>query len=170
MDLAGKGFVGEAGGLSRLGTGQALTLTIEHKVLIVDERHSVSRSELFSSGSDEVDVGALFEDQSSCMNGVTQALDTGNASGLHAASVHEESIKLYASVGGEEASPAGIERGIVFENDYRGLNGIECGATAGENGVSGIESIADAGFVSGSIGCGDGPCSAVHEESRNVFG
>jgi hypothetical protein len=113
-----------------LGVGEALALTVEDEFGVVDEGHAVRGGELLGAIADEVDMVALFEDQAGGLNGIAQALDAGYASGLHAAAVHEERVKLDAAVGGEKAAAAGVEGGVVFEDGDGGFNGIEGGCAA----------------------------------------
>ena len=114
--------------------------------------------------SNKVDVRRLLEDEAGGVDGVAEALDTGYATGFHAAAVHEESVELDAAVGGEKAASAGVEGRVIFKDGDGGFDGIEGGAAAGEDCVALFEGVADTGFVGfGCIG-GDGPCAAVDEE------
>jgi len=130
----------------------------------------VGVGEVFRSFTDEVDVGTFLEDEAGGVDGIAQALNAGDASGFHAASIHEEGVELNAAVGGEEAAAAGVERGIVFEDGDSGFDGVEGCAATGEDFVSGDKSASNAGFVSGCGVAGNGPCSAVDEEGGIVRG
>jgi hypothetical protein len=99
---------------------------------------------LLCARTDEVDVRALFEDEAGGLDGVAEALDTGYAAGFHASAVHEECVELDAAVGGEEATAAGVEGGVVFKDGDGGFNGVEGGTAAGEDAVAGFEGVADA--------------------------
>jgi len=165
---SGEGVVAEAGGFTKLGMGEALTLAVEDQLGVVDEGHAVGAGEVLRAGTDEVDMRALFEDQAGGLNGVAQALDTGHAAGLHAAAVHKESIELDAAVGGEKAAAAGVEGGVVFEDGDGGFDGVEGGCAAREKGVAGFERVADTGLVGASGVGGDGPGTTVDEESGSV--
>jgi hypothetical protein len=104
------------------------------------------------------------------MDGIAEALDAGDATGFHAASVHEEGVKLNATVGGEEAAATSVEGRVIFEDSDSGFNGIDGCAAAGEDFVTDLEGAAHAGFV---CGCGvgrNGPCAAVNEEGGIVGG
>jgi hypothetical protein len=165
---AGERFVGEAGGFAGLGMGEALTLAVENQFGVVDEGHAVGAGEVLGSGSDEVDVRTFFEDQAGGLNGVAEAFDAGHSAGFHAAAVHKESVELDTAVGGEKAAAASVEGGVVFEDGDGGFDCIEGGCAAREKRVAGFESVANAGFVSGSSFGGDGPCAAVNEESGGM--
>jgi len=115
-------------------------------------------------------VRALFEDEAGGLDGVAEALDTGNAAGFHASAVHEEGVKLDAAVGGEEAAATGVEGGVVFKDGDGGFNGVEGGTAEGEDSVAGFEGVADAGFVCGCGVGGDGPGAAVDDEDGVVGG
>src|SRR5208337_318889 len=99
----------------------------------------------------------LFEDQAGCLDGIAEALDTGHAAGLHAATVHEQGVKLDAAIGGKEAAAAGVEGGIVFEDGDGSFDGVESGTGAREDGEASFESVADTGFVGGRGIGGNGP-------------
>jgi hypothetical protein len=125
---------------------------------------------LLSAGADEIDVGALFEDKACGLNGVAEALDTSHSAGFHAAAVHEEGVKLDAAVGGEKAAAAGVEGRIVFEDGDGCLDCIERRSAAREDGVTSLKGIANTGLVSGSLGGGNGPGSAMNEKRGGVDG
>jgi hypothetical protein len=167
---AGEGLVVEAGGLAELGMGEAFAFAVEDQLGVVDEGHAVGCGEVLRAGTDEVDVGTFFEDEAGGLNGVAEAFDAGDAAGLHAATVHEEGVKLYAAVGGEKAAAASVEGGVVFEDGDGGFDGVESRRAAGEKSVTGFESLADTGQVSGSSVGGNGPCATVNEESWGVGG
>jgi hypothetical protein len=150
--------------------GQAFAFAVENQFGIVDEGHAVGLGELLCAVADEVDVGALLEYQTRCLNGVAEMLNTGYAAGLHTTAVHEKGIQLYTAIGGKEAAAAGIEGGVVFKDGNSGFNGIEGGSSARKKGVASFKGVADAGFVSGCGISGNGPCAAVNEESGNVRG
>jgi hypothetical protein len=120
--------------------------------------------------ADEVDVGAFFKDQARGMDGIAEALDASDAPGFHAASVHEEGVELYATVGGEEAAATSVEGRVIFEDSDSGFNGIEGCAAAGEDFVTDLEGVAHAGFVGVCGVDGNGPSSAVDEEGGIVGG
>jgi len=126
-DVAGEGFVGEAGGFAGLGVAEAFALAVEDQLGVVNEDHAVGVGKLLGAGADEVDVGAFFQDEAGGLDGVAKAFNAGHAAGLHAASVHEEGVKLDSAVRGEEAAAAGIEGGIVFKDGDGGFDGVEGG-------------------------------------------
>jgi len=75
---------------------------------------------------------------------------------------------LDTTVRGEEAPAPGVERRIVFEDDNRGFYGVESGTSARQDFEAGLKSGANSGLVSGRLGIGDGPCSAMNEENRGA--
>ena len=170
VDLAGEGFVGEAGGLAGLRVGEAAAFAIEDQCAVVDEGESMRSGERFGAGADEVNVGRLFEDEAGGLNGIVQAFDAGDSAGFHAPTIHEEGVELDAAVGGEEAAKPGIEGGVIFKDDDRGFDGVERGASAGEDVVAGFEGTENPGLVSGSVGFRNGPCSAMDEQDWFVCG
>jgi hypothetical protein len=144
---AGEGFVGEAGGLAELGVGEALALTVEDQLGVINEGHAMGVGKLLGAGSDEVDVRTFFEDEASGLNGIAETLDAGHAARFHAASVHEKGVELDAAIGGEKAATAGVEGGIVFKDGDGSFDCIESRAAEGEDVVAGFKGVADPGFV-----------------------
>jgi hypothetical protein len=167
---SGEGLVGEAGGVAGLCLGKACAFAVEDELGVVDEGHAVGLGEGFGAGADEVDVRALLENDARGVDRIANTLDAGDATGLHAAAVHEESIELHAAVGSEEATASGVEGGVVFKDGDGCLDGIDGCAAAGQDFMAGFESAAHAGFVGGGICVGDGPGASVNEERRVVSG
>jgi hypothetical protein len=104
----------------------------------------VGGGELLCTDPDEVDVGALFEDEAGGFDGVAKVFDAGNASSLHAASVHDERIELDAAVGGEKAAATGVEGGVILKDSDGGLDGVDRRAASGQDGIACFQSVADA--------------------------
>jgi hypothetical protein len=123
--LAGECVVAEAGCFAELGLRKAFAFAVEDQVGIVDESHAVGMGELLGSGADEIDMGALFENEARGLDGIAEAFDTGHAASLQAAAVHEKGVELNAAVGGEKAAATGVEGGIVFEDGDGCFDGIE---------------------------------------------
>lgn len=166
---ATEGVIGETSGLALLCLFQALAFAIEDELRILDEGHAMSVGKLFRSGSDEVDMGAFFENKASRLNGVTQTLDARNAASLHAAAVHEESVELNATIGGEETSPPCIERGVVFHHGHCSFDGIDGGSATRKHSEASFKSFAHAGFVCGGGVIRNGPRTAV-DDQRGFMG
>jgi len=135
---AAERVVGETGSLPLLGLLEALAFAIQNQLGVFDKGHPVGVSEFFGPCADEVDMGALLEDEASCLNGIAEALDTRDSTGLHAASVHEESVELNAAIRGEKTSTARIKSGIVLHHSDCGFNGVDGCATAREHGETGF--------------------------------
>lgn len=150
--------------------GEALAFAIEDEFGVVNEGHAVGGGEPLCAFTDEVDMGAFFEDKAGGLYGVAQALDTGDAAGFHAASIHEKGVQLDAAVGGEKAAAAGIEGGVVFEDGDGGFNGVNGGATESQDVIAGFKGTADTGLVGGCCVRGDGPGTAVDEKDGIVGG
>jgi hypothetical protein len=166
----GEGLVAETGGLAGLGVGQALAFAVEDELGVVNKLHAVGSGKLLRAFADKVDVRALFQNETCGLDGVAETLDAGYATGLHAATVHEQGVKLDAAIGGEEAAAAGVESWVVFKDADGGLHGIDGGAAEREDAVAGFEGCSDTGLVGiRGIG-GDGPGAAMDEESGIVSG
>ena len=120
--------------------------------------------EVFGAGADEVDMGALVEDEARGLDGVADALDAGDAAGAEGGAIHDEGVELDAAVAGEEAAAAGIEGGIVFKGGDGGFDGVEGGAAAFEDAPAFLEGVEDALLVGVEEIGGDIPGAAVDEE------
>ena len=143
---------------------EAFAFAIEDELGVVDEGHAVGVGELLGAFRDKVDVRRLLEDEAGGLDGVAEALDTGDTAGFHAAAVHEQGVELDAAVRGEEAAAAGVECGVVLEDGDGGFDGVEGRAADGEDGISRFKGAANTGLVGG-FGVGrDGPGAAVNDE------
>jgi len=156
--------------MAGLGFTQALAFAVEHELDIINESHAVGLGELLSAGADKVDMRRFLQHETRGLDGVAQALDAGDAAGFHAASVHEQGVKLNAAVGCEEAAAAGVEGGVVFKNGDGCFNGVDGRAADGEDGIAGFQGAAYAEFMGGCGVGGNGPCAAVDEECGIVRG
>jgi hypothetical protein len=165
-----EGLVGEAGCLPRLCASEALPFAIEDQLAVLDKGNAVGSREFFCSGTDEVDVGTLFENDSRGFDWIAEALDAGHAAGLHTAAIHEQRVELHAAIGGEEAAEARVEGGIVFKHDDGGFDCIKGGSAPRKDGITGHKSVADAGFVCGPVSLRNRPCAAVDKQDRRMFG
>ena len=128
------------------------------------------RGETLRSGADEVDVGALVEDEAGGLDGVLEALDAGDAAGAEVFAVHQQGVELDAAVAGEEGAAAGVEGVVVFHDGDGGFDGVDGGAAALERGPAGGEGVGDAALVGGDGVVGHGPGAAVDEEDGLWFG
>ncbi len=162
--LSGEGVIGESGGLAGLRFGKAESFASEDDVRVGDEGHAVSVGEFFSALADEVDVLALFKDEPCGSDGVAKMLDTGDATGFHAAAVHEECVELDAGIRGKEGAATGVECGVVFKDDDGGFNGIESGTAVGEDFGAGLEGSTYAAFVVSFSFRRDGPGATMDDE------
>ena len=167
-DLAGEGFVGEAGGLAGLCVFEAFAFAIEDQLGVVDEGHAMGVGKALRAFPDKVDVRRLLQDEAGGLDGVAEAFDAGYAAGLHASAVHEQGIELDTAIGGEKAAAAGVECGVIFQDGDGSFNGMEGRAAVGEDGLARFEGGADTGFVGGCRFGWDGPSTAVDEESGRV--
>jgi hypothetical protein len=95
-------------------------------------------------------------------------LDAGHAASFQAAAVHKQRVKLDTAIGGEEASPTGVEGGVVFKDGYGCLNGVEGGAATGKDGVAGFKGGANARLVGGSSIGRNCPSATVNQKSVSV--
>jgi len=168
LGLAGEGGVGCAGELCLLEAHEAVALAGDDELGVVDEGHAVLAREALGAGADEVDVRGVVEDEACGVDGIAEALDTGDAAGAEVFAVYQESIELDATVAGEEGAAAGVEGVVVFHAGDGGLDGIERAAAFFEEGVTGREGVAYAALVRRDGGVGHGPGAAVYEECGGV--
>ena len=162
--VAGEGEVGQAGTFFSLGLSEAFALAVEDKLGVVDEGHTVGGGELLGSLGDEVDVRAFVEDEAGGLDGVAQALDTGDSAGAEGVAVHDEGVELDAAVAGEEAATSSVEGGVVFEFGDGGFDSVDGGGSALEERLAGLEGVKDSLLVGLEHVVGDGPGSAVNDE------
>src|ERR1700723_10293 len=123
--MAGEGVIGEAGGVAGFCIGETDALAVEDQFGVVDEGHAVRVRELLSAGADEEDVGTFLEDEARCVNGIAKVLDASDAAGFHPTAVHEQSVELYAAVGGEEATATGVKGGVFFKDGNSCFDSVE---------------------------------------------
>jgi hypothetical protein len=145
-----------------------MAFAIENQFVIVNKGHSKRSCECFGSGPDEINVRALFKDETRRENGISDSFDARHASCLHAPSIHQQRIELDPPIGSEEAAASGIKGRIILESDYRSFDCVEGTSSPGEDRESSLEGIANTGFVSRRVARRNCPCAAVNEENRNV--
>lgn len=104
------------------------------------------------------------EDFSGEANGIADALEARDRAGAKGTPVHDDSIAFDAAVEVQVRAESGIKDRIVFEDDDRGLHGVERGATLGEDGPAGLESTAAAGLACIDGVVGDVPCAAMNDK------
>ena len=141
---AGEGVVGEALLVARLGEGEALDFAREDELAVRDEGHAVGDGKAFRAFTNKVDVWRFLQDEAGGFDGVAQTLDAGDAAGLHAAAVHEQRVKLGATIGGEKAAETCVKGGVIFKDGDGGLDSIDRRAAYGQDGVASFQSDADA--------------------------
>ena len=168
--VSGEGFVGQAGRLSGLRVGKPFAFTFQNELTIRDEGHAMRGCEGLRSLSNDVDMGTLFKNEASGLNGISQVFDAGDTAGLHAASIHQEGVELHATIGGKEATAACVEGGIIFEYCDGGLDGIKGRTVLSQDVEASAESAADSVEMSRCVGGGNGPSSTVNQQRRNWRG
>lgn len=126
--------------------------------------------EFFRPGAYEVHVRTLFENNPRGFDWIAKALDAGHTTGFHPHAIHEQRIKLDAAIGCEKAAVARVEGGIVFKRCDSGFDRIKGRSTPREDGITGGESVADAGFVGGLVSIRNSPGAAMHEQDRRMLG
>jgi len=126
----------------------------------------VSLGEMFGAFGDEHHVRTTFENGAGGANGIAHAAKRGGGSGAKTAAVHDDGVAFDVAIAIEMGAVAGVEDGIVLEDDDGRFDGIEGGAAGGENGPA-----RDQGEVAALLAGFDGfignvPGTAVNNESR----
>jgi hypothetical protein len=89
-------------------------------------------------------MARLFHHRTRRQYGIARPKNTSHCPGPVIAPIHDRSVHLLGSCGGEDGAPAGIEQRVVLERDdclgYR----IERGAASGENVATGRQGAAQA--------------------------
>jgi hypothetical protein len=75
----------------------------------------------------------MFEDFAGEANGILDSPEAGGGAGTKGGAVHDDRVAFDAAVEIKMRAEAGIEDGVVFENDYSGFDGVESGAALGED-------------------------------------
>jgi hypothetical protein len=104
---------------------------------------SVLDGEGFGSGAGEHDIWRFLHDGAGEVDGMARVLDVGDGSGFHSGAVHDRSVHLISSVGGEDGAASGVEERIVFKDLDRGLHGVDGGASFVENGSGGGDGLGE---------------------------
>ena len=167
---ATEGIVCKPGGFPLFRLSQSLPLAVEDEFGVFDEWHALRAGELFSSCTDKIYVRTIFEHEARGLDWIAQALNACNATGLHAATVHQKSVELNAAVSGEKASPSRIEGRVVFHHGDSGFNCIDRCPTPRQNSIAGFESFAHTRFVRLSGIVWNGPCATVNDQDRLTYG
>ena len=163
------GFAGEGGVDAALKFGlmeghKPVAFAGHDEIGVVAEGHAMLAGEAFGTGRDEVDVGALLEDEAGGLDGVAEALDAGYATSAEGRAFHDEGVELDASIAGEEGAPAGVEGVVVFHDGDGGFDGFGGWGSFVEEGAASAEGVGDAVFVGGDSVVGHGPGSAVDDK------
>ena len=115
---------------------------------------------------DQHHVRAIFEDFARELNGMLDAMEIGGGAGAKCGAVHDDGVAFDMAVEVEVRAVAGVEDGVIFEDDDGGFDGVEGGTAAGEDGPAGGESAVAAGIAGFHGFVRDIPCAAVNDEGR----
>ncbi len=120
--------------------------------------------EAFRSFGDEHHVRAFLQNFARELNGILDALQSSRSAGPQRCPVHDDGVTFDVAVQIEVRAKTGIEDVIVFEDHDGGLDGVESGAAARENGPASGESAMAAGFASVNGFVRNIPRAAVNDE------
>ncbi len=141
-------------------------LAINDEIFGSAERNSIFGGKLFCAGADEHHVLAFFEHAAGQADGVADPFDGGNRAGFQRSAVHHDGVELDAAVTIQVRADACVERGIVFEGDDGGFDGVNRWAACAENFPAGLKGATDS--VAAIFDCfvGNVPGAAVDDEGR----
>jgi hypothetical protein len=165
LSAAAEGGIGDASELGALELHEAVALTGDDELSVVNQAHAVLSREALGSGADEVDMRAFFENETGSLDGIAKTLDAGDATGAKSSTVHHECVELDSAVTSEEGAATSIEGVVVFHDGDGGLDSVERGALFRENRPTGGERVRDTTLVGGDGGGGHGPGTAVDEKN-----
>ena len=89
--------------------------------------------EFLGSMTAEEDVLGLLHDLAGDLDGVTEALKTGDGSAVAVGSVHDARVQFVHSRGRVDGAPAGIEEAVVFHHRNGGHDGVDRAAARFED-------------------------------------
>jgi hypothetical protein len=136
------------------------------KLFGIAERDTVLAGEVFGAFGDEHHVGTLFENGARGANRILDPAQAGDGTCAKRGGVHNDGVAFDVAIEREMRAVAGVEGGIIFENDDSGFNGVEGVAAVLENGPAGVES-AEAACSAGVNGIvGNVPGAAMNNQRR----
>jgi len=131
------------------------------------EGHALLVSKAFGAGRNKHHVGTFFEHHARGLDGIFDAMESGDGTGAKRGGVHDDGVAFNVAVEIEMRAVAGIEDGIVFEDHDGGFDGVEGVATARENGPTGEERAKAAGFTGVDGVVGNVPGTTVDDKRRS---
>ena len=87
----------------------------------------------------EKDVLGLLHDLAGDLDGVSEALKTGDGSAVAVGSVHDARVEFVHSRGRVDGAPTGIEEAVVLHHRDGGHDGVDRAASRFEDGATGAE-------------------------------
>ena len=102
----------------------------------------------FRAVGDEHHVRAVFQDSARELNGILDAVQISRRAGAKRGPVHHDGVTFDVPVQIEVRAVAGVEDGIVFEDNNGGFDGVESRSASRKNGPAGSKRAMAAGFAS----------------------
>jgi hypothetical protein len=130
----------------------------------IAEPDTVGGGEVLGALGDEHHVRAFFEDSAGGLDGIFHAAEASDGAGAERGGVHDDGVAFDVAGEGEMGAEAGVENGIVFEDDDGCFEGVERVAAGFENVPAGLESAEAAGFAGVNGIIGNVPGAAVNDE------
>jgi hypothetical protein len=130
----------------------------------IAKRDALAEGELLGTFRDEHHVRAFFEDGARGLDGILDAVKTGDGASAESGSVHNDSVAFDVAVEIEVRTVARVENGIVFENGDGRFDGVESVAAVEENVVAGMKGTETTRFASVDGIVGDVPGTAMDYE------
>ena len=89
------------------------------------ELDTMCAGKILGAFGNEHHVGAFFEDSAGGLNRVFHTAQARDGASAERGSVHDDGVALDVAIKSEMRAEAGIEDGIVFEDDDGGFDGVE---------------------------------------------
>ena len=140
--------------------------TLDDEIFSLTEWNSIFGREFFCARADQHHVLAFFINTAGQTNGIQDAFDGGNRAGFQRGAIHQDGVELYTAVAIQVRTDTRVERGIIFERDNGGFDGVNRAAVRAQNFPADLERAADS--FAAIIHCllGDVPGAAVNDQGR----
>ena len=146
-----------------------LTLGGRDEFVGIAKGDTVIGSEVLGAFRNKHHVRALFKHNACRANGIFHAAQTGDRPCPQSGSVHDDRVALNVAIEVQVRTEAGVEDGIVFQDDDRGLDGIESRTAFGKHGPTGAQSALTTAMAGDDSVIGNIPGAAVNNE-RGLHG
>ena len=126
------------------------------------------RANASAPGPDEINMGALVQNQSCGLDRIADALHASDPPSAQRRTIHHQGVQLHPPVPRQERSSPGIEGGIVLHGSDGCLDRIERGAAPFEDAPAFLKCVENALLVSIEKVGGDVPGAAMDQKDRGT--